>query len=231
MRLLDPTCHFLFPFLLSVQAQPVSFSVEAQPVHAENSDPSHTAPYKRRAKTLMPQHDLLLISAQPPPCPCSASSSSCSCIAQSYHQMRRRPAPASPCVAPPCTAPPCRPCLPSAALTPSRLAPLPTRVSAQPAPHAAVHQACPAPVSLPASLAFVLHHPAAAPPLPSPGAARSHPLQAARTESVRNRTDPPAQLPSQNSISTMRPRGKLGMERNPLVVLFHLPRFPRALVP
>jgi hypothetical protein len=26
-------------------------------------------------------------------------------------------------------------------------------------------------------------------------------------------------------------RGKLGMERNPLVVLFHLPRFPRALVP
>jgi hypothetical protein len=154
----------------------------------------------------------------------------------------------SPCVAPPSLrrapcrplgfapalplpAPPCRPCLPSAALTPSRLAPLPTRVSAQPAPHAAVHQACPAPVSLPASLAFVLHHPAAAPPLPSPGAARSHPLQAARTESVRNRTDPPAQLPSQNSISTMRPRGKLGMERNPLVVLFHLPRFPRALVP
>jgi hypothetical protein len=44
MRLLDPTCHFLFPFSLSVQAQPVSFSVEAQPVHAENSDSSHTAP-------------------------------------------------------------------------------------------------------------------------------------------------------------------------------------------
>jgi hypothetical protein len=51
-----------------------------------------------------------------------------------------------------------------------------------------------------------------------------------RTE-CRNETDQPPQLPPQNSITSMHPRGKLGMEWNPLVVLFHLPRFPRSPVP
>jgi hypothetical protein len=74
-----------------------------------------------------------------------------------------------------------------------------------------------------------LHFPPAQPcptaPLPSP-AGRMHRISPG-TEWNRQ----PSHLPPRNSIATMHLRGKLGMEWNPLVALFHLPRFPRSPVP
>jgi hypothetical protein len=52
-----------------------------------------------------------------------------------------------------------------------------------------------------------------------------------RSRTAWNRTDPYLHLPPRNSISTMHPRGKLGMKSNPLVVLFHLHRSLRSPMP
>jgi hypothetical protein len=157
-------------------------------------------------------------------CRCAAISFPCF-RAPGLQRRRRRRAPPG-CVAPParlspaqlCCSCPCAPFLHH----PARL-PL---VSRAPRAAATVASFSPYPyapcTSSPARLDLAQRRPCA--PLPSlaPPRIGTDPPPA---------TEPPVPVPLRNSIATMHLRSKLGMESNPLVVLFHLHCFSRSPIP